>query len=36
MRQKLILITGSPCVGKTLIGEKLHKNFNNSAYLDGD
>ena len=36
MEQKLILITGSPCVGKTLIGQKLYEKFNNSAYLDGD
>jgi broad-specificity NMP kinase len=36
MGQKLILITGSPCVGKTLIGDKLYQSFNNSAWLDGD
>jgi len=36
MNKKLILITGSPCIGKTLVGKKLFETFNNSAYLDGD
>jgi Predicted nucleotide kinase (related to CMP and AMP kinases) len=34
--QKLIIITGSPCVGKTTVAEKLFESYNNSAYFDGD
>jgi len=34
--QKLILITGTPSVGKTKTTETLFKIFNNSAYFDGD
>ena len=34
--KKLILISGSPCVGKTTVGLHLFKQYNNSAYLDGD
>lgn len=36
MKQKLILISGSPCVGKTSVAEKLFCMFDNSAYCDGD
>ena len=36
MDQKLILISGSPYVGKTTICEKLYQKLDNSAYLDGD
>ncbi|MDE7158923.1 MAG: AAA family ATPase [Clostridiales bacterium] len=36
MKQKLILITGSPCVGKTAVAEKLFESYENSAYFDGD
>ena len=36
MKKKLILISGSPCVGKTAVGEKLFESYDNSAYLDGD
>ncbi len=36
MKQKLIIITGSPCVGKTTVAEKLFDSLDNSAYLDGD
>ena len=36
MRKKLILISGSPCVGKTAVGTQLFESYNNSAYLDGD
>lgn len=36
MKQKLILITGSPWVGKTTVGEALFRSYNNSAYFDGD
>ena len=36
MRKKLILISGSPCVGKTAVGMRLYESFDNSAYLDGD
>ena len=34
--KKLILLSGSPCVGKTTIGQYLFEQYNNSAYLDGD
>ena len=34
MKKKLILISGSPCVGKTAVGEKLFESYDNSAYLD--
>lgn len=33
---RLILLSGSPCVGKTTVGQYLFEQFNNSAYLDGD
>ena len=36
MEKKLILISGSPCVGKTAAGTRLFQSFDNSAYLDGD
>ncbi len=36
MRKKLILISGSPCVGKTAVGMRLFESYENSAYLDGD
>ncbi len=35
-KQKLIIITGSPCVGKTAVAEGLFESFENSAYFDGD
>lgn len=34
--QKLILITGSPWVGKTTVAEKLFISYENSAFFDGD
>lgn len=34
--QKLILISGSPCVGKSSAGDLLFQMYENSAYLDGD
>ena len=34
--KKLILISGSPCVGKTTVGQHLFEQYENSAYLDGD
>lgn len=34
--KKLILLSGSPCVGKTTVGQYLLEQYNNSAYLDGD
>ena len=34
--QKLIIITGSPCVGKTAVAECLFESYENSAYFDGD
>jgi broad-specificity NMP kinase len=36
MKQKLILISGSPCVGKTTVADELYQEFDNSAYLDSD
>ena len=36
MRKKLILISGSPCVGKSAVGTRLFERYDNSAYLDGD
>lgn len=36
IKQKLIIITGSPCVGKTTVGESLFESYENSAYFDGD
>ena len=36
MKKKLILISGSPCVGKTAVGTRLFESYHNSAYLDGD
>ena len=36
MQKKLILISGSPCVGKTAVGTRLFESYQNSAYLDGD
>ncbi len=35
-KQKLIIITGSPCVGKTAVAERLFESYENSAYFDGD
>ena len=34
--KKLILLSGSPCVGKTTVGQYLFERYDNSAYLDGD
>lgn len=36
MKQKLILITGSPCVGKTTVADLLFQQYDNSAFFDGD
>ena len=36
MRKKLILISGSPCVGKSAVGTRLFESYDNSASLDGD
>jgi len=35
-KQKLVIITGSPCVGKTTVAESLFESYENSAYFDGD
>lgn len=35
-KQKLIIITGSPCVGKTTVTEELFSSYENSALFDGD
>ena len=34
--QKLIIISGSPCVGKTTAATALFESYENSAYCDGD
>lgn len=36
MRQKLIIISGSPCVGKSTVTRNVFSMLDNSAYLDGD
>ena len=36
MNKKLIIITGSPCVGKTAVAESLFESYENCAYFDGD
>ena len=36
MGQKLIIISGSPCVGKTTVAECLLCSYENSAHLDDD
>lgn len=36
LKQKLIIITGSPCVGKTTVAESLFEAYENCAYFDGD
>lgn len=36
LKQKLIIITGSPCVGKTAVAEHLFESYEDSAYFDGD
>ncbi len=35
-KQKLIVITGSPCVGKTTVTQELFSSYENSAFFDGD
>ncbi len=35
-KQKLIIISGSPCVGKTAVADMLFQSYENSAFLDGD
>ena len=35
-KQKLIIIAGSPCVGKTTVTEELLSSYENSAFFDGD
>lgn len=34
--QKLIIVSGSPCVGKSAASDLLYQAYQNSAYLDGD
>lgn len=36
LKQKLIIISGSPCVGKTTIADSLVYSYENSAHLDDD
>ncbi len=35
-KQKLIIISGSPCVGKTTVADMLFQSYENSTFLDGD
>ncbi len=35
-KQKLIIVTGSPCVGKTTVTQALFADYKNSAFFDGD
>lgn len=35
-RQKLVIVTGSPCVGKTAVADCLFEMYENSAHFDGD
>lgn len=35
-KQKLIIVSGSPCVGKSAASDLLFQMYDNSAYLDGD
>ena len=34
--QKLIILSGSPCVGKTAVADALFETLDNCAYFDGD
>lgn len=34
--QRLIIVSGSPCVGKSAAADQLYQAYENSAYLDGD
>jgi hypothetical protein len=36
LKQKLIIVSGSPCVGKTTVATSLFESYENSAYCDGD
>lgn len=36
LKPKLILISGSPCVGKSTVAEALFYSYENSAHLDDD
>ncbi len=35
-KQKLIIIAGCPCVGKTTVARELFASYENSAFFDGD
>ena len=35
-KQKLIIVAGSPCVGKTTVTQELFTSYENSAFFDGD
>ena len=35
-KQKRIILSGSPCVGKSAAGDLLFQMYENAAYLDGD
>jgi adenylylsulfate kinase-like enzyme len=36
LKQKLIIISGAPCTGKTAVAENLFESYENSAHFDGD
>ena len=36
MDQKLIILSGSPCVGKTTVADALFASYENAAHCDGD
>lgn len=36
MQKKLIILSGSPCVGKSAVADKLFQSYENAAYCDGD
>lgn len=36
MKQTVIIISGSPCVGKTTVAKEVFELLDNCAYLDGD
>jgi broad-specificity NMP kinase len=36
LKQKLVIIAGSPCVGKTTVAEELFELYENCAHFDGD
>ncbi len=35
-KQKLIIMAGPPCVGKTTVTQELFTSYENSAFFDGN